>query len=60
MTNDLYRQIRYKAQVFASTGAKTVKQAIDMTLQEFLSKVFNYIEYKKVQGIIQQIIAIWQ
>lgn len=46
MANDQYRQIIYKAQVYANTGAKTVKQAIDMATQEFLLKGFNCIEYK--------------
>lgn len=46
MANDQYRQIIYKAQVFANTGAGTVKQAIDMASKEFLAKGFNCIEYK--------------
>ncbi len=46
MANDQYRQIIYKAEVFAGTGAKTVKQAIDMASQEFLLRGFNCIEYK--------------
>lgn len=46
MANDQYRQIIYKAQVFANTGAKTVKQAIDMATKDFLAKGFNCIEYK--------------
>lgn len=46
MANDQYRQIIYKAQVFANTGAGTVKQAIDMASKDFLSKGFNCIEYK--------------
>lgn len=46
MANDQYRQIIYKAQVYANTGAKTVKQAIDMASQEFLARGFNCIEYK--------------
>lgn len=45
MANDQYRQIIYKAQAFANTGAKTVKQAIDMASQGFLAKGFNCIEY---------------
>lgn len=45
MANDQYRQIIYKAQVFANTGAGTVKQAIDMATKDFLSKGFNCIEY---------------
>lgn len=46
MANDQYRQIIYKAQVFANTGAGTVKQAIDMASKEFLTRGFNCIEYK--------------
>lgn len=45
MANDQYRQIIYKAQIFANTGAGTVKQAIDMATKDFLSKGFNCIEY---------------
>lgn len=45
MANDQYRQIIYKAEVFANTGAKTVKQAIDMATKDFLSRGFNCIEY---------------
>lgn len=46
MANDQYRQIIYKAQVYANTGAVTVKQAIDMATKEFLARGFNCIEYK--------------
>lgn len=46
MANDQYRQILYKAQVYANTGAGTVKQAIDMATKDFLSRGFNCIEYK--------------
>ena len=46
MANDQYRQIIYKAQVFANTGVGTVKQAIDMASKEFLARGFNCIEYK--------------
>ena len=35
MADDQYRQIIYKAEVFANTGAKTVKQAIDMATHDF-------------------------
>nr|DAO80822.1 MAG TPA: minor capsid protein [Caudoviricetes sp.] len=45
MANDQYRQIIYKAQVFANTGARTVKQAIDMASKDFLTRGFNCIEY---------------
>lgn len=46
MANDEYRKIIYKAQVYANTGAGTVKQAIDMATKDFLAKGFNCIEYK--------------
>lgn len=46
MANDQYRQIIYKAQIFANTGTGTVKQAIDMASKEFLARGFNCIEYK--------------
>lgn len=46
MANDQYRQIIYKAQVYANAGAGTVKQAIDMASKDFLARGFNCIEYK--------------
>lgn len=46
MANDQYRQIIYKAEVYANTGAKTVQQAIDMATHDFLARGFNCIEYK--------------
>ncbi len=46
MANDQYRQIIYKAQVYANAGAGTVKQAIDMATKDFLAKGFNCIEYR--------------
>lgn len=46
MANDQYRQIIYKAQVYANTGVGTVKQAIDMATKDFLARGFNCIEYK--------------
>lgn len=46
MANDQYRQIIYKAEVYANTGAKTVEQAIDMATKDFLARGFNCIEYK--------------
>lgn len=45
MANDQYRQIIYKAEVYANTGAKTVQQAIDMATHDFLARGFNCIEY---------------
>lgn len=46
MANDQYRQIIYKAEVYANIGAKTVQQAIDMATHDFLARGFNCIEYK--------------
>ena len=46
MANDQYRQIIYKAEVYANTGAKTVQQAIDMATKNFLARGLNCIEYK--------------
>lgn len=46
MANDQYRQIIFKAQVYANSGAGTVKQAIDMASKDFLTKGFNCIQYK--------------
>ena len=46
MADDQFRQIIYKAEVYANTGAKTVKQAIDMATHDFLARGFNCIEYK--------------
>lgn len=46
MANDQYRQIIYKAQIYANTGAGTIRQAIDMATKDFLVKGFNCIEYK--------------
>lgn len=43
---DEYRRIIFNAQVYANTGAGTVRQAIDMATKDFLSKGINCIEYK--------------
>jgi hypothetical protein len=44
-TADEYRKIIFNAQVYANTGAGTVRQAIDMATKDFLSKGINCIEY---------------
>lgn len=44
-TNDVYRQIPYKAQFFANTGATTTWKAVDMAVEEFLKNGINNIEY---------------
>lgn len=45
-TGDEYRRIIFNAQVYANTGAGTVRQAIDMATKDFLAKGINCIEYK--------------
>lgn len=52
MANDQYRQIIYKAQVFANTGAETVKQAIDMASKDFLPEDLIVLNIKMVQDTI--------
>ena len=42
---DEYRKIIFNAQVYANTGAGTVRQAIDMATKDFLAKGINCIEY---------------
>lgn len=44
--NDQYRQIIFNAQVFATTGAGTYQQAIDMATKDFLQRGINCVEYK--------------
>lgn len=46
MSNDVYRSTVYKASQMASSGAKTLNQAIDMATRDFLNRGFNCIEYK--------------
>ena len=45
MINDQYREIIYKATMFASNGVLTPSQAIDMATKDFLSRGLNSIEY---------------
>lgn len=45
-SNDLYRQIIYKAQIGLNTGSITLNQAIDMATKDFLSNGINSIRYK--------------
>lgn len=45
MTNDVYRQTIFKAQMFYNTGASTLWQAVDMATKSFLSAGINCIEY---------------
>lgn len=46
MTNDVYRQTIFKAQVFYNTGAGSLWKAVDMATKDFLSAGINCIEYK--------------
>ena len=46
MTNDVYRQTIFNAQVAANSGAKTLKQAIDEATKDFLSSGINCVRYK--------------
>ena len=46
MTNDVYRQSIFKAQMFYNSGASTLWKAVDMATKEFLSAGINCIEYK--------------
>lgn len=44
--DDEYRKIIFKAQVYANTGVKTVRQAVDMASKEYLQKGISHITYK--------------
>lgn len=46
MVNDTYRDVIFKASLFAANGVKTPKQAIDMATRDFLERGINCIEYK--------------
>ena len=46
MTNDVYRQSIFKAQMFYNMGAGTLWQAVDMATKDFLSAGINCIQYK--------------
>lgn len=46
MTNDQYRQVIFKSQMYVANGVMTPKQAIDAANQEFLRRGLNVIEYK--------------
>lgn len=45
-TNDQYRKIIFDSQVYANTGAGTLKQAVDMASRDFLRAGINCVEYK--------------
>lgn len=46
MTNDVYRQTIFKAQMFYNSGASTLWKAVDMATKDFLSTGINCVEYK--------------
>lgn len=46
MTNDVYRQTIFKAQMYYNTGAGSLWKAVDMATQDFLSRGINSVEYK--------------
>lgn len=46
MTDDVYRQTIFKAQMFYNSGASTLCKAVDMATKDFLSAGINCIEYK--------------
>jgi hypothetical protein len=46
MTDDVYRQTIFKAQMFYNTGAGTLWQAVDMASKDFLSAGINCVEYR--------------
>lgn len=43
--DDVYRATLYKSQVFASSGASTVSQSVDMATKDFLAKGITCITY---------------
>ena len=45
MTNDVYRQTIFKAQMHYNTGASTLWKAVDMATKDFLSAGINCVEY---------------
>ena len=46
MTDDIYRQTIFKAQMFYNSGASTLWKAVDMATKDFLSAGINCVEYK--------------
>lgn len=46
MTDDVYRQTIFKAQMFYNTGAGTLWKAVDMVTKDFLSAGINCVEYR--------------
>lgn len=46
MTDDIYRQTIFKAQMFYNSGASTLWKAVDMATKDFLRAGINCIQYK--------------
>ena len=46
MTDDVYRQTIFKAQMFYNSGASTLWKAVDMATKDFLSAGINCVEYR--------------
>ena len=46
MTDDVYRQTIFKAQMFYNTGAGSMWQCVDMATKDFLSAGINCVQYK--------------
>ena len=46
MANDRYRKAIFNAQVYASVGAGTYEQAVDMATKDMLSSGLNCVQYK--------------
>jgi hypothetical protein len=44
--DDVYRQTIFKSQIYMSSGATSLNQAIDMATKDFLSQGINCIQYK--------------
>lgn len=49
--DDVYRQTLYRAEVNMAAGAKTLKQAVDMSTREFLEKGIDSVEYSNGRRI---------
>lgn len=45
-SDDIYRQVIFKAELYANTGVKTIYQAVDMATKDFLSRGITNITYK--------------
>ena len=46
MTDDVYRQTIFKAQMFYNTGAGSMWKCVDMATKDFLAAGYNCVEYK--------------